>query len=103
MRWRTGNCYPPKLEFLKKVGGFRHGKPWEMGEEKPVKVVGKSCQKNAYLWERMKTIKDMAIITSLSQLDFSKRYTYADYLKWQFKERVELLKGWVFANGSSEP
>jgi Uma2 family endonuclease len=34
-------------------------------------------------------------ITKFSQLDLSKRYTYADYLTWQFKDRVELLKGWV--------
>jgi len=33
--------------------------------------------------------------TSLSQLDLSKRYTYADYIKWQFQERVELLNGGV--------
>lgn len=33
------------------------------------------------------------MITSLSQLDLNKHYTYADYLLWQFKERVELLKG----------
>lgn len=32
-------------------------------------------------------------ITDLSQLDLSKRYTYADYLTWQFQERVELLRG----------
>ncbi|MEN0051254.1 MAG: Uma2 family endonuclease [Bacteroidota bacterium] len=35
------------------------------------------------------------MITSLQQLDFSKQYTYADYLKWQFQERVELLRGWI--------
>ncbi len=35
-------------------------------------------------------------ITSLSQLDFSQKYTYGDYIKWQFKERVELLKGIIF-------
>lgn len=35
------------------------------------------------------------MITSLQQLDFNKQYTYADYLKWQFQERVELLKGWI--------
>ena len=35
----------------------------------------------------------MAIITSLDQLDFSATYSYTDYLHWQFKERVELLKG----------
>lgn len=33
------------------------------------------------------------MITSLQQLDFNRRYTYADYLLWQFQERVELLKG----------
>lgn len=32
-------------------------------------------------------------ITSLSQLDLDKKYTYAEYMKWQIKERVELLRG----------
>lgn len=32
-------------------------------------------------------------ITSLDQLDLNKTYTYADYLLWKFKERVELFKG----------
>ena len=31
------------------------------------------------------------MITSLDQLD--KTYSYADYLKWRFEERVELIKG----------
>ena len=35
----------------------------------------------------------MAIITKLSQLDLDGTYSYADYLKWQFEERVELLRG----------
>ncbi|MEN0003598.1 MAG: Uma2 family endonuclease [Bacteroidota bacterium] len=35
------------------------------------------------------------MITSFDQLDLSKRYTYADYLTWQFQERVELLRGLV--------
>lgn len=35
------------------------------------------------------------MITSFSQLDLNKRYTYADYLTWEFKERVELLRGYV--------
>lgn len=35
----------------------------------------------------------MATITSLSQLDPQGSYTYADYLLWQFEERVELLRG----------
>ncbi len=38
----------------------------------------------------------MSTITSLEQLDLTKRYTYADYMRWQFKERVELLKGWIW-------
>jgi Uma2 family endonuclease len=33
------------------------------------------------------------MITQLEQLDQSGYYTYADYLLWQFKERVELFKG----------
>jgi Uma2 family endonuclease len=32
----------------------------------------------------------------LADLDMNKLYTYADYLKWQFEERVELLKGKLF-------
>ncbi|WP_246169021.1 Uma2 family endonuclease [Rudanella paleaurantiibacter] len=37
----------------------------------------------------------MASITSLDQLDPNKQYTYADYLTWQFSERVELIWGYV--------
>ncbi|MEM7510486.1 MAG: Uma2 family endonuclease [Bacteroidota bacterium] len=32
-------------------------------------------------------------ITSLDQLDLNGTYTYADYLTWQFSERLELFKG----------
>lgn len=32
-------------------------------------------------------------ITSLSQLDMNATYTYADYLMWRLKERVELFRG----------
>ncbi len=35
------------------------------------------------------------VITSLDQLDPNGSYTYADYLLWQFSERVELLRGKV--------
>lgn len=35
-------------------------------------------------------------ITDYGRLDLSASYTYLDYLKWQFKERVELIKGKVF-------
>lgn len=36
------------------------------------------------------------MITTLDQLDFTKQYTYADYLKWQFKERLELIRGYIY-------
>lgn len=32
-------------------------------------------------------------ITSLDQLDLNATYTYTDYLQWQLKERLELLRG----------
>ena len=35
------------------------------------------------------------MITDINQLDLNKQYTYADYLTWQFDERVELIRGWV--------
>ena len=37
----------------------------------------------------------MPKITQLSQLDLNKTYSYADYLTWQFEERVELFAGKV--------
>ena len=37
----------------------------------------------------------MPPITNISQLDLSKKYTYADYLTWQFDEIVELIRGKV--------
>jgi|JI10StandDraft_1071094.scaffolds.fasta_scaffold59602_2 Uma2 family endonuclease len=36
------------------------------------------------------------IITNIDQLDLNGSYTYADYLLWQFSERVELIKGKIF-------
>ena len=35
-------------------------------------------------------------ITSLDQLDLSRRYSYADYFQWKFQERVELIKGFIY-------
>lgn len=29
-------------------------------------------------------------------LDYGKVYTYADYMQWRFKERIEIIKGKVF-------
>jgi Uma2 family endonuclease len=34
-------------------------------------------------------------ITNFSDLDLTKQYSYADYLLWQFSERVELIKGFI--------
>ena len=36
------------------------------------------------------------MITDINQLDLDKTYSYADYLKWSFEERVELIKGKIF-------
>ena len=38
----------------------------------------------------------MATITDINSLDLTKSYTYADYLTWNFQERLELLKGKIF-------
>lgn len=35
-------------------------------------------------------------VTDISQLDLNGSYTYADYLTWQFQERLELIKGKIF-------
>jgi Uma2 family endonuclease len=36
------------------------------------------------------------MITDISQLDPNGTYTYADYLKWQFDESVELIEGKLY-------
>lgn len=36
------------------------------------------------------------MITDINQLDLDKKYTYADYLTWEFDEIVELIRGKVF-------
>lgn len=36
------------------------------------------------------------MMTDIRQLDLSKRYTYTDYLTWQFTEMVELIRGRIF-------
>lgn len=35
-------------------------------------------------------------IYSLEDIDFSGTYSYADYLKWEFDERLELIRGKIF-------
>jgi Uma2 family endonuclease len=36
------------------------------------------------------------VITNINQLNLKGTYSYADYLLWQFSERVEIIKGKVF-------
>ncbi len=36
------------------------------------------------------------IITNINQLNLNDSYSYADYLLWQFSERVEIIKGKIF-------
>ncbi|MEM8939956.1 MAG: Uma2 family endonuclease [Bacteroidota bacterium] len=36
------------------------------------------------------------MVTDIKKLDLDKKYSYADYITWKFKERVELIKGKVF-------
>ena len=36
------------------------------------------------------------MVTDINDLDLTKRYTYNDYLTWQFDEMVELIRGRVF-------
>ena len=40
-------------------------------------------------------------INDIPQLDPKKQYTYADFLTWQFDERVELIKGWLYNLGTA--
>jgi Uma2 family endonuclease len=41
------------------------------------------------------------MITDINLLDLDKKYSYADYLTWEFEERVEILKGKVFSMGAT--
>ncbi|MCB9202969.1 MAG: Uma2 family endonuclease [Flavobacteriales bacterium] len=36
------------------------------------------------------------VVTNINALDFNKIYSYADYINWKFKERLELIKGRIF-------
>ena len=38
----------------------------------------------------------MEKVTDILQLDPKKKYIYADYLNWQFDERVELIREWLY-------
>lgn len=51
----------------------------------------------AKLWCDKMTTNSVKEITSLEQLDMEASYTYADYLTWKLKERVEIIKGKIMA------
>lgn len=36
------------------------------------------------------------MITNINELDLNKTYSYADYLTWQFQDKLELIKGKIF-------
>ena len=36
------------------------------------------------------------MVTKFEDLDLNKSYTFADYLTWQFQERIEIIKGKIF-------
>jgi Uma2 family endonuclease len=38
----------------------------------------------------------MPVVKNFADLDLSKTYTYSDYLLFQFQERVELIKGFIY-------
>jgi hypothetical protein len=45
----------------------------------------------------------MSTITDINQLDQSKNYTYADYLTWRLKDRIELIMGRIFRMSPALP
>ena len=51
---------------------------------------------NHFAGFRIFKLNQLWMITDINQLDLNKRYTYADYLTWQFDEVVELIRGKVF-------
>jgi Uma2 family endonuclease len=38
----------------------------------------------------------MKPVLKFEDLDLTQQYSYADYLTWQFDERVELIDGWIY-------
>ena len=41
------------------------------------------------------------IITNINDLDLNGSYIYADYLLWQFSERIKIIKGKIFKMNSA--
>ena len=71
------------------AGGV-HGIKFSIDGEKPSAVLSRS------FIIRIFTLNQLLMITDINQLDFNKRYNYADYLTWQFDDMVELIRGKVF-------
>jgi len=42
------------------------------------------------------TEEELPIIETLNDIDFSASYTYADYMRFAFEERLEIIKGHLF-------
>lgn len=49
-----------------------------------------------FTYLRAITINHSIMTGSLSQLDMNKKYSYAEYMTWQFPERLELINGQIF-------
>jgi len=47
--------------------------------------------------------KRESVVSQVSDIDFSGTYSYANYLSWQFDERLELIKGKVFEMAAPAP
>lgn len=41
-------------------------------------------------------IREQFRINAIADIDFSRTYSYADYFRWGFEERLELIKGRIF-------
>lgn len=42
------------------------------------------------------TEEELPPISSLNEIDFSAIYSYADYMRFAFEERLEIIKGHIF-------
>lgn len=50
--------------------------------------------------KKYKNLDEPPVILKLSDVDFGSTYSYANYLRWQFDERLELIKGRIFEMGA---
>ncbi|WP_262711738.1 Uma2 family endonuclease [Pedobacter kyonggii] len=45
------------------------------------------------------TEEEQPPIKTLNEVDFSATYSYADYMRFEFEERLEIIKGYIFKMG----